>query len=117
MYVLNEVGESLKFKVEPAERQPLSWSDDCLELLNCPITFEIMNDPCICALDGVTYERSVITESLTKFRRSPSNNVELPAGMEVNTVLFLNRSLKALIDHYQHEKAEMKVSQAFVPHF
>lgn len=117
LHVLNELRKSFEFKVEPSERLQLFLGNDCPEQFNCPITLTMMHDPCICALDGVTYERSAITESLTKFRKSLKNNVELPAGMEVNTVLFPNLNLKDLIDRYQQQKELSVVSRAPVPHF
>lgn len=63
----------------------------------CPITFEVMQDPVICA-DGITYERAEITKWLEKHSTSPKTKDVLP-----NKTLIPNLALKAAIDKMKRE--------------
>ncbi len=59
--------------------------------LCCPITQDIMKDPVI-ALDGVTYEREVITAWVSEHGTSPMTRGPMEA------IFIPNRAVKALID-------------------
>ena len=61
----------------------------------CPITFELMTDPVICA-DGNTYERSEITHWLSNHNTSPNTNAIL-----AHRNLIPNLSVKKLIDEWK----------------
>ena len=63
----------------------------------CPITLEVMKDPVICS-DGITYERSAITEWLKTHNTSPKTNQVLP-----NKTLIPNLTLKAVTDEIEHK--------------
>lgn len=67
----------------------------CPDAFLCPITFEMMNDPVICA-DGHSYEREAITEWLQQSRSSPKTNLELP-----NRRLIPNVALRAAIEGFR----------------
>ena len=62
----------------------------------CPITLDLMLDPCICS-DGNTYERRAIEDWLRSHNTSPSTNYPLP-----HKSLIPNRTLKVLIDEWKH---------------
>ena len=74
-------------------------SDDCDDgppsEYFCPITYELMTDPVVCA-DGHTYERAAIDRWLTKKSRSPMENSELK-----DTNLVANHNLRILINNYR----------------
>lgn len=57
----------------------------------CPISFEIMKDPVICA-DGITYERREISRWLQKHDTSPKTNLVL-----ANKILIPNYAIKSAI--------------------
>ena len=61
----------------------------------CPITYEVMNDPVICA-DGSTYERTVIQQWLVAHNTSPKTNAIL-----ANKKLIPNISLRVLINEWK----------------
>ncbi|RYH05271.1 hypothetical protein EON65_45175 [archaeon] len=60
----------------------------------CPITYEVMTDPVICA-DGHTYERAAITYWLQECNRSPKTNAVLS-----NRQLIPNLALRSAIEGY-----------------
>jgi hypothetical protein len=60
----------------------------------CPISLDIMEDPVI-ALDGVTYDRSSITEWLEYHTTSPMTR------QEIGNTLIPNRLVKDLIEQYK----------------
>ena len=68
------------------------------ENLICPITWELMKDPVICA-DGFTYERAAITSWFEVHSTSPRTNVVLE---DFN--LIPNFALKAVIAQYLSEQ-------------
>ena len=78
--------------------QELEQSNEILKQMpdeyRCPITFDIMFDPCICS-DGFTYERRAIEEWFRSHNTSPKTNEQL-----ANLTLIPNKSLKALIDEW-----------------
>jgi hypothetical protein len=61
----------------------------------CPISYDIMNDPVICS-DGHTYERGEIIKWLKTNNTSPKTNIKLK-----NKKLTPNLSLKMLIDDWK----------------
>ena len=63
--------------------------------LVCPISFEVMSDPVI-LLDGITYERSAITDWLETQSLSP-------VGVRLPDFLIPNRALKSAIDEMKRE--------------
>ena len=63
----------------------------------CPITFEIMSDPCICS-DGNTYERRAIEDWLRLHNTSPLTNIPL-----AHKSLIPNLTLKVLINEWKHK--------------
>lgn len=62
----------------------------------CPLSLETMREPVVAA-DGITYERSVIEQWLSKNMRSPCTQAPLP-----HKHLVPNLALKKLIDEQQH---------------
>eukprot|EP00035_Acanthoeca_spectabilis_P024925 m.456063 g.456063 ORF g.456063 m.456063 type:complete len:374 (+) comp20982_c0_seq1:518-1639(+) len=60
----------------------------------CPITHEVMTDPVVAA-DGLSYERSAITEWLEKSTRSPMHNTELKS-----VDLFPNVILRQMVEDW-----------------
>ena len=60
----------------------------------CPITFEIMTDPVICA-DGHSYERKAIEDWLAGSDRSPMTNETLQ-----HTTLVANHALRSAINDF-----------------
>ena len=70
-------------------------SNEASEEYKCPILFEVMNEPVICA-DGFSYERSAIEFWLRSHNTSPKTNLPL----EHRNVI-PNRNLKILIDEWK----------------
>lgn len=68
---------------------------NCSNAFICPISFEIMRDPVICA-DGHSYERENIERWLRINPCSPKTNLPLP-----NTILIPNHNLRAAIQAWQ----------------
>lgn len=66
-----------------------------MELMQCPITMEVMEDPVIAA-DGYTYERAVIEGWFKKSDISPMTNQRLPSK-----ALIPNFALRSSIQEYQ----------------
>ena len=80
----------------PLERQPSNIPDDYV----CPITFEPMTDPVMCA-DGFSYERSAIENWLRGHDTSPKTNLQL-----AHTNVTPNNTLRAAINtwHDRHHQ-------------
>ena len=74
------------------------------DALTCPITLEIMKDPCM-ACDGFTYERSAIESWLTKKSTSPKTGEPLST-----TVLFPNHGAKQLIAEFLDETRRLQAA-------
>lgn len=71
---------------------------------DCPITCVIMDDPVVCALDGYSYSREAISESLRRYRRSPLNNIEMKPNQTIEDILTPNRALASMIENYQRNR-------------
>ena len=78
-------GREIESKAEPPEEYI------------CPILFEIMRDPVICA-DGFSYERVAIERWLQSHNTSPKTNGQLESR-----ILIPNRNLKILIEEWKVE--------------
>lgn len=65
------------------------------DILSCPITLELMNDPVICLVDGYTYEREAIEDWLSKNSTSPMTHAPVHDG----NLLVPNLNLKKAIDN------------------
>jgi hypothetical protein len=70
----------------------------------CSITQEIMKDPVICE-DGNSYERSAITDWLTRRQTSPLTNEPMSPNIMIG-----NRALKEAIEDFQKSNQQNKVS-------
>ena len=70
------------------------------DILRCPITGNIMNDPVVAA-DGHTYERKAITEWIREHGTSPKTNQPLSPDL-----LFPNLAMKSQIDTYKMNQNE-----------
>lgn len=70
------------------------------EHLCCPITMDLMAEPVICILDGITYERSAITKWLSEHKETPSR-VPMQKSQEVEGVLIPNRAIISAIEEYK----------------
>ncbi|GAQ88943.1 U box domain containing protein [Klebsormidium nitens] len=68
-----------------------------VEMLECPITRQIMRDPVI-ATDGFTYERSAIAAWLARSPTSPMTNLRLPGDW---WQLIPNRTVKAQVAEWR----------------
>jgi U-box domain len=74
----------------------------CSDSLICPISFDIMDDPVVCA-DGHSYDRVNIERWLAASNRSPKTNLPL-----AHNNLIPNLALKKAVDEY---KADPKNKQ------
>ncbi|MFJ1267097.1 U-box domain-containing protein [Legionella lytica] len=68
--------------------------------LCCPITLDLMTDPVICILDGITYERSKITKWLADHRKTPSR-INMQSEQKITDVLVPNRAIMEAIEEYK----------------
>ncbi|STX28308.1 Ubiquitin fusion degradation protein 2 [Legionella beliardensis] len=73
----------------------------------CPITQEIMSEPVIFTVDGNSYEKSAITEWLTKHRNSPITREEMEPGQTIEKVLKPNRALIDAIDEFKADNPDL----------
>ena len=77
----------------PLLAEPQDLHDDLG--FKCVITQHLMQDPVLCTLDHITYERQAITKWLTKHGTSPSNPaVSLQPRQPVESVLVPNQALR-----------------------
>ncbi|MDR3503700.1 MAG: U-box domain-containing protein [Legionella sp.] len=70
------------------------------EHLCCPITLDLMTEPVICILDGITYERSAITKWLSEHKETPSRN-RMQELQKISDVLIPNRAIVSAIEEYK----------------
>eukprot|EP00282_Hemiselmis_andersenii_P009889 CAMPEP_0114156302 /NCGR_PEP_ID=MMETSP0043_2-20121206/25976_1 /TAXON_ID=464988 /ORGANISM="Hemiselmis andersenii, Strain CCMP644" /LENGTH=68 /DNA_ID=CAMNT_0001251715 /DNA_START=29 /DNA_END=232 /DNA_ORIENTATION=- len=54
-----------------------SDTDDWPSSFLCPITLEVMKDPCILRQTGHTFERAELEQHLLRHQRCPLSNIEL----------------------------------------
>lgn len=80
-----------------AERGGVVLPDDSVLGVLCPITLDVMRDPCI-ASDGETYERSAIESYLTGLRELHRPLISPMTKEPMNDVLIPNRAMKRLIE-------------------
>lgn len=79
------------------------------ELLLCPITQEVIQDPHFCTLDGYTYEKDAIVDWLRRNPTSPITRAEIPAGKRVEDVLFPHPFAKAMLAELQQKQVQQSV--------
>jgi hypothetical protein len=72
--------------------------DPIPEALLCPIGYNLMVDPVVCA-DGHSYDRAAIQEWFSNHNTSPLTNQRLP-----NKHLIPNHTLRKMIDEYNQKK-------------
>jgi hypothetical protein len=95
------LADALAAQLHSAKRQregPNSHINHPDEFL-CPITYELMEDPVVCA-DGHTYERAAVTEWLATHDRSPKCNTVLE-----HKFLIPNHSMRKQIMEYRDRNA------------
>jgi len=87
-----------KFRIENyLEEKPILSDHD---IVRCPITQDIMQNPVLCALDGYTYEKEAILKWLIAKRNSPMTREKLAEWKTPEDVLIINRNVKAAIENY-----------------
>lgn len=78
---------------------------DMLELLECPISYELMEDPVITVSTGHSFERNAIEEWFRTHNTHPLTRQTLtPAEKELKP----NYSLKGIIDHYKQKACSIE---------
>lgn len=105
--VLRNLQSNLELRVPHADRMNFFGSNLCPEEYICLITQEIMREPYICMLDGISYEHEKILLWLTTNRTSPHNRAELDAGRRPEEVLVANRNLKDLIEKFRDQHPDI----------
>ena len=90
--VYNEIHALLNAGVLLNRRKADASAQNIEASMLCPISFEVMEDPVICA-DGFSYERSAITHWLETSTVSPMTGADL-----ANTNLTTNHTLRGLIE-------------------
>lgn len=79
------------------------YVDDFPPEFCCLITHGEVEDPVVCILDGITYERKAITAWLNEHRSSPYNREMMKEGQTIEEVLVTNRTLKNYLDRIREE--------------
>lgn len=105
----------LIFELRSPKIKPLGISNT--QIMTCPITKDIMDDPYMCFLDGYSYEKSAIIQCLTESRKSPITRKSLPEGATIKNYIVENRALKDIITNYKLKlyapsQAEVKPSMS-----
>jgi serine/threonine protein kinase len=89
---------SIKERLEQYIRANSDTAEPIPEYLLCPIGYNLMVDPVVCA-DGHSYDRAAIAEWLRTHNTSPLTNESLP-----NKHLIPNHTLRKMIDEFNQKK-------------
>ncbi len=109
--VLHNLKTNLEMRVPIADRMHAAGSNICPEEYICPISQEIISEPYLCMLDGITYEHHLILQWLREHGTSPHNRVALEADQDPAGVLVLNRNLKTLIDGFKEQHPDFTYAE------
>lgn len=75
----------------------------------CPISRDIMKNPVLCTLDGVTYEESNIRAWLEKHGNSPMNRAKMESEQSIDKILFKNRNLQEAIEDFRKKSSQSAI--------
>ena len=61
---------------------------------------DLLKEPVICILDGITYEKSAISKWLEDHRNTPSR-ISMQQGQKVADILIPNRAIITAVEEYE----------------
>lgn len=73
----------------------------------CIITKDIMVNPLLCSLDGISYEASAIKKWLQQYRTSPYTRLPMEPEQTIDEVLTKNRNLEDAIEIFRNANPQL----------
>jgi U-box domain len=99
-------------QIQPPVAAPKQIANEIPEDFCCPITYEVMENPVLCTLDGRSYEDTAIRDWLTtKNRTSPITRAAMNPDDTVDNVLKPNITLKNTITAFKDRNPSLFVEE------